>query len=230
VTDAANGDSLVLLAQVVERARHAARARFSMQSGIGGEDTAPLTYTGVVDLRSGDFSSETICLVDGIHCGRESPSDPVWVSFAPEAGQLPISPLWLLLVLLGAMTPVEPSRDTAGDLVLRAMCDLSRARQQSSVRLAGIGGDNSAAERIATRVVLESATGLPRHAGAIFGDWSFACDFSDYGTPAVTAAPAPSSPVDAGQSPVRRWLTRRAPTLSIMLSPTAVARSRTSRS
>jgi hypothetical protein len=165
VGGASNPASPRVLEDVVVAAQRVGRARFSMLSAVGDEDAAPGRYSGVVDLRSGEYSSATVCFVDGIHYGREHQGEP-WTSAPWDAGHLPISPLWLVLILGGAerAQSAEPTR--SGEICATAVCDLDMARRYCGVELAALGGDP--AREVSVTVAADRETQLVRQIAAQF--------------------------------------------------------------
>jgi hypothetical protein len=222
VSGASIPDALGVFEELVVAAQAASRARFSMQSTISDDDDAPDCSSGIVDLRSGEYVSQTACFVGGVYYGRENEA-ATWTSFPWEAGHLPISPLWLLLVLRGADAGQAVAPATNRDILVSAVCDLDTARRASGVELAALGGDP--ARHVSITVAADAGTQSVRRIDAQFKDWSFVCEYSDFGTDAEIVAPTPSTPVDADVSPARRWFTRRFPTPSIMTTPARLKRS-----
>jgi len=192
------------LMQVAELAQRAGRARFSMQSQIGDDDDDPHVYTGVVDLQSGAYSSDTRCFVDGIHYGRESPADP-WTSLPWDEGHLPISPLWLILILHGAQNAASSIDQARSAESLRATCDLRQARRATGLVLAGVNGDRNAS--VSVQLTTDSHSGRPREITARLEDLIFTCEFWDYGTGATIEAPRSSKSL-ADVSPLQRKIAR----------------------
>jgi hypothetical protein len=204
VSDLPLHGSADLLRELIERVQQAGRARFSMQSQIG-DDDSPRIHSGVVDLVSGEYSSEIACFVNSVHYGRDCPEDDTWTSCPWDEGHLPISPLWLVLILHGAKTAETPTRDPRGDLAVSATCDLPLARRSSGVHLAGLGGDPQATVTVA--VVADPKDRRPRRITASFDDWTFTCDLWDYGTRGAIQAPRASSSL-ASSSSIRRKIAR----------------------
>jgi hypothetical protein len=179
-----------LLSEVTERARRQGTARFTLRGRTEGanEDERAIVESGVVDLASGSYCSETLCHIDGVYFERDSPSDATWSS-RWHGGQ-PVGPLWLLLLLRGTTSATKREPTSNGGLLLHATCDLEVARRETGADLAGISDIADAGlVSITVSVAMESEDRPPSQIAASVDGWTLICDFWDYGTPAVIKAP-----------------------------------------